>query len=979
MTRTSNPNIHTIPATDNFTHALARYCRNLAAAENFPLSDITIYLPTRRGVRTLKDSFLSLSDGRAQFLPIMQSIGDAEMEAADFIMPALPDIPDAIDPMRRQIIIARLLENTWPHEYSYHQSLSIARDLGHLIDQIHTENLDISNLNSIMSVQEFAEYWAVTADFLTTLLGEVWPNFLKAEGMIDPGLHRHLKITRLRDYYAANPPQKPVIIAGSTGSIPATRALIKTVLHCDHGHIILPALDNIMDDRTWFAVGEGHPQYLLKNLLQVCGVKRHDVNAISFTQAAQRNYLVSEVMRPAATTAEWQSLSLPDHKEKIQQGLAGLSVCEADSDEEEATVIALAMAEIAADPGQDKTAVLITPDRTIAERVQALLQARGLTADDSIGTPLLKNPLGQFLMAVAGSFHAGKINAIALLNSLKSPFLGHLHPKQRKIISDLDITFLRKKRYRGDLLGLIAQTDGDMQDFLNILQDIYAPLLDVQEGVHPVQILLKAHMQVLDGLTNSSQLWQGKAGDMAAALIQNLYAYRDVIPDMTLSDYTDFIAMMMQGQNVTQDFGAHPRLRILGQIEARMTKADRVIMAGLNEGTWPPDSGFDVWMSRAMRGHFGLPSLEQKTSLAAHDFQCGFCAGEVLITRSRKSSGQPTLRSRWLERLDTILTAAQIDPASWPQAKGAFYQKLASVIRRTGDVQAIDRPAPCPPMDRRPTRYSVTEIEKFMRDPYWIYAKKILNLRALEGLTEDVSVVDRGTLIHEIMEQVTDKFPYADLPPDFEEQIMAMGQAAFAQHAPDPDIHGLWWARFTKTAAWIVAQERAWRGGTDFIHTEEKGEYHLTIQQTAMTLSGKADRLETRRDGTVAIIDYKTGAAPKVKDIKAGVASQLPLEAVMIRNNAFDALTFPHDDHNFSMDYWILNGAGDGGNCVTIKDTQSLVDDAEEGVKALLTAFHTDDMPYYGTPFADRAMHPAHNDYAHLQRIKEWAVQGDEA
>ena len=978
--------IATIPAGHDFSVVLADYCLSLAKTCDIPLSLMQVYLPTRRGGRTLRQAFLNLSGGQSMILPQIATIGDAEMDEADFRLPdALPDIPAAIDPIKRQIILARLLEKSWPHDYDYRKSLAIACNLGRLIDQIHTENLDINNLTGIMSVKEFAQYWEITASFLTTLLGDVWPAYLKTEGLIDPGLHRHLKISRLAKFYEEHVPHTPVIIAGSTGSIPATRHVMKAVSKHKMGHIILPGLDVMMDDGTWMEVGEGHPQYLLKNLISALKVSRDEIEILGGNGANDREYLMSEMMRPASKTEEWRNLSIDENRQRIKRGLEGVTVCELDNDDHEATAIGLAMMEVAADPKKEKTALLITPDRYLVKRVQSFLASRGIIIDDSAGKPSLNTPLGQFILSVARVCKGKKIDPLALLNVLKSPLMGRMVVNQSQAIRDLEISILRQKRVRGSFDDIIALAEGAVLELLQNLKETFAGLMLYSKGEHTVDTILKQHITVLEKLAQTDEmsgidrLWAGQEGDSLAVLLEKLVTFGSMTPPMTLKDYVEFIRGFMQSENVNESYGTHPRLGILGQIEARMVKADRIIMAGLNEGIWPPDSGFDVWMSRAMRGHFGLPSLEQKTSLAAHDFSCGFCAREVFITRSKKTGGQPTLRSRWLDRLDTCLSAAQIGKNDNPSVKGLAYAQWARKLKQSDLIQTIDRPKPCPPADIRPTDYSVTEIEKFMRDPYWIYAKKILKLSKLDDLDDDLTAADRGSLIHTIMEDVTRRYPGCHIPDDFPDKIIEIGKDFFEKQGDQAEMRGLWWARFIKTAQWFAAYERDWRQGTDQIYSEIKD----TMPIGPFTLTGKVDRVEYRTDGSVAIIDYKTGAPPTMADVRAGVASQLPLEAVMIENRAFKALNDNHQKpKDYSFHYWTLNGAGEGGSVAQVKPLkgQSMsqwIRETKEGVEMLLETFANADMPYYGTPIPERAIVMDYHDYAHLERIKEWSVQGD--
>lgn len=979
-------NFFTIPATESFSYRLAQLCEEMAAEKQIPLSSFKIFLPTRRGIRTLQDAFLNLSKGKPRLLPIMQSIGDADLEEANFGTMNVEEIPPAIDPMRRQLVLARLLEKAWPHDYNYQQALHIAAELGRLIDQIHTQNIDPTDLASLKDVQEYAEHWEITTSFLLLILNTVWPDYLNSQGTIDPGLHRRKRITLLTDYYKNHNPEYPVIVAGSTGSIPATRDFIKTIGTLNNGIVVLPALDTQADKRSWIDVKESHPQYLLKILLSYCKIEREEVISICPSTNPDRLNLASEMMRPAETTHEWQSLSL--QTETILDGVQGITLCEAESDHQEATTIALAMLEIAADPNKEKTATLITPDRYLAMRVQSLLRQWGVDIDDSGGTSLTNTALGQYCIACLQTYQNGQIYPLPFLSCAKNPYAGGADiPNYRNTIRSLEKAVFRGVRPYGDFATFAVQQEKH-HDAFETLHSIFSPFAPYQKGSHPLREIIAAHLTIMENLSalpdtsGAERLWKGDDGEALAQFFSTLQLHAGETPLMTLANYTEMITGLLSSQTFTASFGKHPRLSILGQIEARMVQADRVILSGLNEGIWPPDSGFDIWMSRKMRADFGLPSLEQKTSLTAHDFMTAFCAEEVFITRSKKSGGQPTLPSRWLNRLNTVLHAANIAESDRPQTRGHIYTNWASQLTQTESYAPCSRPAPTPPLAHRPDQFSVTEIEKWMRDPYWIYAKKILGLRTLDPVDMEVGAADRGTLIHKTMERFTKQFSRQNLPDHALASLLDIGKDVFDTQAQSPEIHGFWWPRFTRAARWFIAHEEDWRVQTSVIHTEATGYLSPVIEGHTYNLKGKADRIESRADGGYALIDYKTGAAPDAKDVNSGLASQLALEALMLNTHGFENIPY-RDNTEISLYYWSLSGSGDGGEAKTAqgprgKPSKQLIEEAKDGFYSLLFAFHNNNTPYLGSPDPSRKIKTEYNEYAHLERISEWSVNGDE-
>jgi ATP-dependent helicase/nuclease subunit B len=975
---------YTIAATNPFAETLVGFIDRLCADQNVPPSKVKIYVPTRRAIRTLKDAFLKQSNGKPRILPIIEAIGDGDDGEMSILSPHTPDILPAIDPLHRQMVLARLLEKAWGGDYNFSAAIPIAADLGRLIDQMHTENIDFTAFDTAVNVKEFARHWEITLSFLRLILKDLWPNYLRESGLIDGGLYRRLRIKALEDFYQQNPPQYPVIIAGTTGSHPATRSLIRSLNAMDHGYIILPGLDQIMDDTTWIEVDDGHPQHLLKRLIDYCKVSRHAIKGIAnHTPDQNREFIMSEIMRPASISDQWQRLVDPLEQVKIQSGLDNIAICECDHEDHEARTIAIAMADIAADPNKEKTCVLITPDRLLSNRVQSHLQRWGLQCDDSGGQALSHSAIGRFACGIVDAEKNGQIYPISFLSALKNPLAGGGNfPHFRTALRSLEKSSLRGVRPQGDIRNLKNHTS-KYHDFIDHLGDLFAPLSALSQDTCSIDKIVKAHIETMENIAattdmdGAERLWVGHEGEAMAALFEKILSYRSLIPPLSLSDYAEFLQRIMDGIQVRAPYGMHPRLSILGQIESRMVSADRVIMGGLNEGTWPPETGFDAWMSRPMRADIGLPSLSQKTTLAAHDFTSALGSKEVIITYAKKKNGQPTLPSRWIQRLNTVLTAANIAPEYWPHKKGQKWTEWAEIIDIAKDVRPCTRPMPSPCTTRRPKKFSFTDIEKWMRDPYALYAKRILRLRAMDDVDEDPTVADRGTLIHSAMERFTREYP-ADLGDTQSalKSLIMIGREVFEDH-DNPEIYGLWWPRFERAAKWVIDHESEWRTGTKTIYAEAECTLEIKIQEDTYTLIGKADRIEKRQDGSWAIIDYKTGGVPSVKDVIAGVSNQLPLEAHALLSGGFSHFE-TQENNAFILHYWSLNGAGIGGYAQIAQgkkyDSDTLIKEAGEGLKCLIKTFSDKKTAYIASPDPSVMINPDHNDYTHLERIAEWSV-----
>ncbi len=977
-------NVYTIPAGLPFAKALARQL--LAETDGAPekLSNMRILLPTRRACRTLREAFLQLSNGKPLLLPNMQPIGDLDEEELSFSILGgcgTLDLPPAISPLKRQLLLARTIRAVPGYSHGPEQALKLAEALGQLIDQIIIEECDLANLHEIVP-EDFADHWQITLDFLK-ILSEHWPKILSENGVIDGAERRNRLIKALAQHWQDHPPKEPVIAAGSTGSIPATTALLSTIANLEHGRVVLPGLDQVIDEQSWQVLDESHPQYGLKHLLDHMNLDRESVSLWPSCEQGNklRHKLASELMRPADTTSQWEMLATSTEAAQIHESLTGLRKFECDNEAEEASLIALLLREALED--QTRTAALVTPDRKLARRVAAIAQRWQITLDDSAGQTLGQTRVGTFLRLGANAC-ISQFAPVSLLALLRHDFCGlNLeYDTLRKITNNLEIVTLRGLRPKPGLSEIRAilqeVNDKDGADLLDHLETATSRFMDLgtSEECCDFSDFLSVHIKMTEALATAkraegmNRLWSGDEGDAAASFLGDLQAHAHLLPKVTAYEYEEILTQLMNNITVRPSYGTHPRLMILGQMEARLIDADLIIMAGLNEGSWPPDPGHDPWMSRPMRKDFGLPAPERSIGLAAHDFVQGFCgAPSVVLTRAKRVEGSPTVPARWLQRLDTVLQAAKIDPAelqNYPQLDWAQRLDVAP------EIKPCERPAPRPPANKRPDQLSVTKIETWLQDPYSIYARYVLGLKKLEPLDAQPGAKERGILLHNILQHFIVDYP-DDIPPKAADSLINIAAREIEKLHDDPTLWQFWWPRFYNLSDWLVSHETKWRKQAKPLKTEVMGKVTLKTPEKSFTLTARADRIDRLDNGSLAIIDYKSGGTYSQTDIRTGKSPQLSLEAAILMEGGFQDISAGDVS---TLAYWTLTGGPKAGAVTKInEDVADIVARTREGLKKLIAVFNDPETPYYALPAPDNA--PRFNDYEHLARVKEWAALDD--
>ena len=987
------PDVCTIPAGIQFTEALATGILKSYGDDPFDLGRILILLPTRRACRALREAFLRARDGQPLLLPDIRPVADVDEEEISLYGAGLRHgvaeravgIPPAIPAMRRQLLLSRLiiqmdaqLHVGDSNRMDPAQAVALATELAHLLDQMQTERLSFSVLERVVPDQ-LATHWQQTLDFLK-ILTEHWPNVLAAEGCIDPADRRNRLLGLQAEVWEEIPPEYPVIAAGSTGTIPATADLLKVVASLPQGTVVLPGLDQAMDEESWRAIDETHYQFGLRRLLHHLGVSRGDVPEWEGSGAArdseQHADFLSEAMRPAETTHAWR-----DSDDLPLTTLAGISRVDCPGPEEEARVVALMMREVLETPG--RTAALVTPDRALARRVAAEVHRWDVEIDDSAGQPLGETPAGAFFRLVA-QMAAERLAPVTLLATLKHPFAagGMTGDVFRQTVRDLELAVLRGPRPARDMEGLataikVAGVEGALSSFVAELESQLSSFLNMaHRAAVPLVELLRLHVAACEALAGdenadgAAKMWGDDAGVELAAFVDELHRAASGMAPMSGMEYAALLIRLLGGRVVRPHWGLHPRLHIWGLLEARLQHADVMILSGLNEGTWPPETNSDPWLSRPMREVVGLPTPERRIGLTAHDFVQAMSAQTVFLTRSEKVEGTPTVPSRWLLRIDTLL--AKFDARLTPRQPWLTWQELLD--RPDSAPQPVAPPEPRPPVAARPRRLAVTDIETWVRDPYALFARRILRLRPLDPIDADPGVMERGIFIHRALEEFVAAHG-RELPVDAVERLIVLGAQTFGAALAQPAVWSFWWPRFERIAEWFIGEMHALIDGSGTVPTavEVRGNVTFEVSQQPFELVAKADRIDQRTDGSLVIVDYKTGGTPTQKDIELGLSPQLSLEAWIAQSGGFAGV----DPGVVSeLAYWRLSGGASPGQIISVRsDVNDLIERARAGLQRLVDVFDDPATPYRAIPRPRHATR--YGDYDHLARVAEWSAGSD--
>ena len=967
----TGPRVFGLPPGADFAQDLIAGLTEMAG--NMPPQDfakIQIFVNTSRMQRRIRDVF---DAGPPRLLPKIRLITDLAKD------PIATQVAPHVSPLRRRLELAKFVSALLDREPTLAPRAALydlADSLAKLMDEMQGEGVTPDDIKGL-DVTDESGHWNRALKFLNIIT----PFFGTNEAEPDEQARQRLVVETLVTTWLETPPNHPIIVAGSTGSRGATGLFMRAVAALPQGAVVLPGFDFDMPNHVWDAldggkgVAEDHPQFRFRALMATLSITRDDVENWAAHPAPNpaRNALVSLSLRPAPVTDQWlmDGPKLGDLHEACQ----GLTLVEAASPRAEAETIALRLRQAAED---GVTAALITPDRNLTRQVAAALDLWDVVPDDSAGTPLALSPPGRLLRHVTDLF-SNTLTSETLLTLLKHPLCHSRNALRGQHLLNTRELELNLRRFGPPFptgQTIVDWADRAKSDTKRAWAEWLSKVLtqieinqkqSLERHISDVITIAEALCAGQSSETLSGGLWDEAAGREARRICDMIHRDADASADLTAAEFAGLFGSLLSAGTVRDRDRGHPNILIWGTLEARVQSADLVILGGMNEGVWPEAPTPDPWLNRKMRAQAGLLLPERRIGLSAHDYQQAVAGGEVWITRSKRTSDAETVPSRWVNRLTNLLNGLpdQNGQAALQRMKADGDHWLAMAAQMSVPQirsQPAHRPSPRPPENVRPKQISVTQIKTLIRDPYAIYASKVLRLKQLDPLVPTADAPLRGTIIHAILDEFIKTKPDANDPTALD-QLMETSARHFAEKCPWPMMQAQWMARMAKLAPVFLAAEAKRQAKGTLAVSEGWGV--LVIPSVGISITCKADRIDLTPDDTALIYDYKTGTVPS-KDVQEKFDKQLLAEAVMVSRGAFIDLGTKD----------VAEAVFLGVNA-SMKDVPAPLDKAPiEAVYAgLETLFGKWNMPTTGYS-ARMAMFSKDDisDYDHLSRFGEWTM-----
>ncbi len=995
------PQVYSIAAHRGFADALVAGLVPRYREDGLGLARLTLLVPSSRAARTISEAFIRWcgENGEAGILmPRMVTIGDLDLdESLGALLDPLgaSDIPPAVEPTRRLLEISRLVDEErseldqpdLPGAARLRLASEIARTMDRLLVEEKTPE-DLTGEPVLDMLGDLSEHWKNSLRLFARVQAR-WRARLDERGEVDAATRRNRLFDRAARRWRTSPPDTPIVAAGVTSASPALARLLRVIAGLPKGAVILPDLDLVLPDEAWEELGRAgsmpepggdvfgqkdaltHPQYHLKLLLERMGIARGEVrdwhrSGIGAAEPA-RSRAISSLFLPPKASRSWIGLE-PDNRR-----LAGVRLMTSASAEEEAQAIALLVREALEEPA--KRVAVVTADRSLARRVVQHLERWNIAADDSAGRALSLTPPGRLVSLLAEIVSHGLAPAV-LIAALGHPLVRRGDNEARRVWLRNLRAFDRSLRGPSPAPGLdplrqIGREAG-VPEWWSQAEAVLNTLLDCP-GDLALSDALDCVAEAGEALAGEA-LWAGEDGRALSAMIEDLRLHsRSLGTVIAPSDLAAVLRDRMDEIAVRPPYGGHPRIAILGLLESRMARADLVICAGLNEGSWPQAPGSDAMLAPGVLRALGVPGAEFRIGLSAHDLASAMGAPQVVLSRAQRDAEGPTLASRFVLRVEALL--GELAPA---HSETAIPDMLPRLDRSAPAAKPYPRPMPRPVSSLRKVSISATALDRLLGDPYQFYAQQILGLRPLDPLAADPfgDPALRGTLVHAILDAWHKQ---REANPSL--AIVPFAQRMFAEARVHPLFKGLWQPRLIAALERFEQRiDKAALEGRTVMVSETKG----AMEVDGIIVHGRADRIDRLPDGRLVIVDYKTGGPPSAAQVEEGFALQMGVLGLIARDGAFAKGRLSGE--TASYEYWSL-GKDDGafgytdvpmktGNKKKGLTPEEFLPRHEQFLHEAISKYLNGNAPFTAK---ENPEYPGYGDYDQLMRLEEWLVRLNEA
>ena len=528
---------------------------------------------------------------------------------------------------------------------------------------------------------------------------------------------------------------------------------------------------------------------------------------------------------------------------------------------------------------------LVAADRVAARRARALLERAGILVEDETGWKLATTRAAALIDAwlevlAADAYHRD------LLDLVKSPFVFAELPaeERREAVLQLESAIARHNLVCGlrRCESFLAQ-EADYPAALALVRRIAAARSAMATTAASPAEWLNRLEQALENLGAVTALEADAAGSTLLDLLRTRREELAAEPlRLSFSAWRDWLNRELENAAFV-DHGIISPLTMTHLAATRLRRFDAAILIGADREHLAPPVPRAVFGSQAVRAELGLPTGREAAARLCDDLAMliGSC-DEVSATWQTLRGGEANLLGRDLATLSLL------------HGRAYGYDLHVKVVRPSAPGEGLGTPMPAPGVaaDRLPQRISASGYASLVACPYQFYARRVLGLAEAEAVSEALEKRDYGEFVHGLLQRFHAQYPRLSEHADETLRLAmeALTQEAFRRAIDANFLEHAWLIRWKACIPdYIAWQRKREDAGWRYEGGELARALCLPLEDgSSLTLDGRLDRLDSRADGSVAVLDYKTQSKQTLRqrlshpgdDVQLGVYTMLQGEAV---------------------------------------------------------------------------------------------------
>ncbi len=931
------------------------------------MSEIIVFLPSRRSVNELKRIFLKNSKQQSRILPTIKAIGDIDyddilLNCSDLnLICNYSDLFKIVSNTKYKLLLLKEVLDSQKN-LNVEQAINFSREFELFFKNIEENKVNLNNLSKVVD-DEFAIHWQKALGFLKSFSLK-WQETLEINGITSIANTIVANIDLQTEAIRFNKPKHTIVVAGISRMIKSVTEFIKALSKYDNTYLIMKGAENILNERDFNEITEIHSHFHFKELFKILGVNnykniRYDKYARLDKSHADAIY---NSMLPYDLTYKWSD---PKYKTELSE-FPNIEYCEFGNLQDELDFINFYVLNYINKNGLKNIAVVM--DQNLSYRFEVILKLWKIPYNNTYGYKFLSHNLMKYILLVIDTYN-NNYQKDLFLSLLKHNFsyFGYGKHELEENIRLFEKYILEDKINRNGMnsyrYNLEYVEDAIVKNKIGVFLDkIEAHFSGISNNSYRFDELLKKHIELIEKITSNPKnlegesIWQGDYGSEVIFdfLVNDLLKDSDCIGFVNVNEYSDILKYICSHKSYSEKYSEYPAVNIISVRETRLIDYDLVVIANLNDGAIPESIKIDPWMNNSMRKTLGIAPKEQELGQFCYEFIQLLMQKKVLLTRSSKIDGIGTIKSRFLQRIEAFISCSGLKLKQPQDIRMAFDRYYKYPYDRFNDIYK-KRPMPKPPLDVRPRELSATNIDLLNINPYDVYAKKILNLRKI-NILENASIFSKiGTILHEVFEEFCKN--YKKYGNDKQKYIKDILEILIQKYFSDDEIAKEFYRqKLLDSCENFLELDSGARLNSFKINVEVANSYK--IPKKDFTISARIDRIENRKDGSLKIIDYKTGSVPSANDVINGVRLQLPIEYLIMRKNGFN-VSF--------LEYWSIKSNGRAVTAIDTEKNHDLMDNICSLVGNLIDYFANENNGYVATN-----KNPTYSDFTHLSRVEDW-------